>query len=227
MTQIKIYSFAIFAGLSLQIVTSFLVPISNPASIARQTSHHVFTSPVLSPNSFVPKPFSPLIKAENLRPLQASAAPEVPFTETNKRSIVKALLWRLTAGIITFITSFIFSGDLSTAAKIVGGDFVSKAGFMYVGERVWSKVNWGRTKGNKDSKTAMDSKSRSLTKALVWRAFAATNTLVMSFFMAKDVSIAGKIASSDTVFKTFLFYINERIWSRVEWGKEYQLEYNI
>ena len=43
----------------------------------------------------------------------------------------------------------------------------------------------------------------------------------------KEVSIAGKIASADSVVKTVLFILHERIWAKVRWGKEYAVEYNI
>ena len=57
------------------------------------------------------------------------------------RSLVKALGWRLTAGLVTFSTSFYFTGgDWAVAGAIVGSDFLSKSGTMYVGERLFNKV---------------------------------------------------------------------------------------
>lgn len=76
-------------------------------------------------------------------------------------------MWRLVAGLITFTTSFIFTGgDTSAAAKIVGADFLTKAGTMFVGERAFNKMKAGR------SSKGGDSAGRSLTKALVWRCIA-------------------------------------------------------
>jgi len=60
--------------------------------------------------------------------------------ETKKRSLVKALGWRLTAGLVTFCTSYYFTHSLASAGAIVGSDFLSKAGTMYIGERLFSKV---------------------------------------------------------------------------------------
>ncbi|CAN0376311.1 unnamed protein product, partial [Laminaria digitata] len=56
-------------------------------------------------------------------------------------------------------------------------------------------MNWG--KGEKG-----DSTKRSLAKAVLWRVFAASNTLICGVFLAKDLSIASKIAGTDTIFKT-------------------------
>jgi uncharacterized membrane protein len=104
--------------------------------------------------------------------------------------------------------------------SIVGSDFFSKAFTMFIGERVMNKSQAGR-------KTGADDVGRSLAKALLWRLFAIVNTLTMSWMIAKDLSIAGKIAGSDAVFKTGLMFVYERAWAKVEWGKEYIIEFSV
>ena len=42
--------------------------------------------------------------------------------ETTTRSLVKAIGWRFTAGVVTAMTSFFFTGSLAMAASIVGWD---------------------------------------------------------------------------------------------------------
>ena len=143
-----------------------------------------------------------------------------PFSETTVRSAVKALMWRVIAGTVTFITSLKFSGSIKVALTIVGSDFLSKAATMFIGERLMNKSQAGRSSG-------ADGAGRSLTKALVWRLFAICNTLTMSLLIAKDLSMASKIAGSDAIFKTGLMFFYERVWANVEWGKEYQVEFAI
>jgi uncharacterized membrane protein len=142
------------------------------------------------------------------------------FTETTMRSVVKSFAWRVIAGSITFITTLQFSGSLKTALQVVGSDFFSKALTMFIGERLMNKSSKGRASGG-------DSASRSLTKALIWRLFAIANTLSMALLISKDLSVASKVASTDAVFKTALMFFYERFWSRVEWGKEYVIEFTI
>ena len=142
------------------------------------------------------------------------------FSETAVRSAVKAFVWRVIAGSVTFVTSLRFSGSLGTALSIVGSDFFSKAFTMFVGERLMNKSQAGRKSGS-------DGAKRSLVKALIWRLFAIVNTLTMAIFVAKDLSIASKIAGTDAVFKTALMFFYERFWARVEWGKEYIIEFSI
>jgi len=143
-----------------------------------------------------------------------------PFSETTIRSVVKAMMWRVIAGSVTFFTSLRFSGSLSTALSIVGSDFFSKAATMFIGERLMNKSQAGR-------KSGADDIGRSLAKALLWRLFAICNTLTMSFLIAKNISMASKIAGSDAVFKTGLMFVYERVWAKIEWGKEYIIEFSI
>jgi len=153
---------------------------------------------------------APLVAAPRFAsPLMVEGA----FKETTARSAVKAIGWRFTAGIVTAITSYIFTKSLAMAASIVGWDLCSKSVTMFLGERIWNKFDWGKEKG-------ADSSKRSLAKAIAWRIFAAFNTLVGATLLNKGkVGVAGKIAGSDSVVKTVLFYFYERIWSTISWGK--------
>ncbi|CAM9931239.1 unnamed protein product, partial [Sphacelaria rigidula] len=117
---------------------------------------------------------------------------------------------------VSQVSSLTFSGSLATAMSIVTSDFLTKSFTMFAGERLWNNVKWGQEKTG-------DSAKRSLAKATLWRLFAASNTLICGIFLAKDLSVASKIAGSDTVFKTALFFVNERAWASVAWGKQYEL----
>ena len=140
---------------------------------------------------------------------------EAAVTETSARSAVKAVGWRFTAGIVTACTSLFFTGSLATMYAIVGWDLFSKSITMFIGERLWNNVDWG-----KDKDAQGDSAQRSLAKAIAWRIFAATNTFFAAAVLSKgSAGAAGKIAGSDSVIKTFLFFFYERAWAKVPWGK--------
>ena len=146
-----------------------------------------------------------------------TASTAIIFTESAHRSAIKAMVWRIIAGSVTLATSLQFSGSLRMALSIVGSDFFSKALTMFIGERAMNKSQVGRGKG-------ADDVGRSLAKALLWRLFAICNTLAMSFVVAKDLSLASKIAGSDAIFKTGLMFVYERVWAKIEFGKEYQID---
>jgi adenylylsulfate kinase len=68
------------------------------------------------------------------------------YKETNKRSIVKGISWRVVATTTTIIIVYVFFGrlDLAIAAGIV--ETVLKIGLYWAHERAWFKVRWGKKK---------------------------------------------------------------------------------
>jgi len=68
------------------------------------------------------------------------------YRETNQRSIVKGISWRVVATTTTIIIVYIFFGrlDLAIAAGLI--ETVLKVGLYWAHERIWFKVRWGRKK---------------------------------------------------------------------------------
>lgn len=61
--------------------------------------------------------------------------------ETPLRSLVKAISWRVTGTIDTFVISYLVTGTLSFATGIALTEVFTKVGLYYLHERVWSKIN--------------------------------------------------------------------------------------
>ena len=67
------------------------------------------------------------------------------FDRVNRtRSFMKAVTWRITASLDTFILSYIITGRFDWATSIAIFEIVTKAFLYYFHERVWNKYNWGR-----------------------------------------------------------------------------------
>ena len=66
------------------------------------------------------------------------------LSETNTRSIAKALSWRFIASGATFIISLIVSADLSIAGTIATIQFFANIILYFIHERIWNKIRWGR-----------------------------------------------------------------------------------
>ena len=64
--------------------------------------------------------------------------------ETHGRSIAKAMSWRATGSIDTFVISWFITGNTTIAGSIAGTEIVTKIAFYYLHERVWALVPWGR-----------------------------------------------------------------------------------
>jgi adenylylsulfate kinase len=64
-------------------------------------------------------------------------------TESNKRSIVKALTYRAIATLLLAIISWIFTGDpLQTSIITILFTVFSTLAY-FVHERIWTKISWG------------------------------------------------------------------------------------
>lgn len=60
---------------------------------------------------------------------------------------------------------------------------------------------------------------RSIAKALSWRLIGTLDTLVVSYLLTGEISVAASIASIDFLTKMVLYFFHERIWNSVKWGK--------
>lgn len=81
-----------------------------------------------------------------------------------------------------------------------------------------------------------EQKKRSLVKTITWRAIASTDTLVLSFVVMTLIGphslgttsiTAGLIALLEIPNKLFLYYLHERIWQRLKFGRIKAPDYQI
>lgn len=63
--------------------------------------------------------------------------------DSNKRSIAKALTWRVLASFATFIISYALTGDITAATSIASVQIVVNLILYYIHERIWAKSHWG------------------------------------------------------------------------------------
>ncbi len=63
--------------------------------------------------------------------------------ESHARSIVKAVSWRTTGSLDTFILALLITGSGAWAGSIAGAEMVTKIVIYYLHERAWSWVRWG------------------------------------------------------------------------------------
>jgi len=66
------------------------------------------------------------------------------YIETNYRSLIKAISWRLTGTIDTMLISFILTGKIKLALSIGLVELITKTGLYYLHERVWNKIRYGK-----------------------------------------------------------------------------------
>ena len=63
--------------------------------------------------------------------------------EAHGRSLAKAVSWRITGTIDTFIISYIVTGKATIAGSIAAVELMTKIALYYFHERIWAVIPWG------------------------------------------------------------------------------------
>lgn len=68
------------------------------------------------------------------------------MNDTNARSVVKTLTWRLTGSSATFLIAYLMTGNFAVSGIIGLTQLVSNTVLYYIHERIWNRILWGRTR---------------------------------------------------------------------------------
>jgi uncharacterized membrane protein len=64
--------------------------------------------------------------------------------EKRYRSLVKAISWRVTGTLDTFVVSYLITGEVALAISISGVEVVTKMFLYYWHERLWTRIKFGK-----------------------------------------------------------------------------------
>lgn len=65
----------------------------------------------------------------------------------------------------------------------------------------------------------IDSPKRSLAKTISWRITGSGATFAISYAILGDVGVSSTIAVIQLTFNTILYFIHERLWEKIRWGR--------
>ena len=146
-----------------------------------------------------------------------------------KRSIAKAVSWRIVGTIDTLILSYLLitylgpffglensEGEaLQAASYIALTEVVTKMVFYFLHERFWVWLKWGTSVVNGKRK---ETYRRSTTKTATWRTIASLDTMVLAWFFTGNIATALSIGGLEVFTKLVLYFFHERIWSNIGFG---------
>lgn len=90
-----------------------------------------------------------------LRKRPASAGGTIArWSETHARSLAKAVSWRATGSLDTFLVAFLITRNPKIAGSVALTEIVTKIAIYYCHERLWTLIPWG--KASRTSKPAAD-----------------------------------------------------------------------
>jgi len=73
----------------------------------------------------------------------------------------------------------------------------------------------------------MEQHRRTIVKTITWRLIALFTTIVVVYAYSGNVKQSFTIGLVANAIKMFLYYIHERIWNRIKFGRIKPPEYNI
>ena len=66
------------------------------------------------------------------------------MSDSAYRSLAKAVSWRVTGTVDTFLISWFVTGTISLAVGIAFTEIMTKVVLYWLHERVWNKINLGK-----------------------------------------------------------------------------------
>ena len=65
-----------------------------------------------------------------------------------------------------------------------------------------------------------DTAQRSLVKTISWRLTGSGATFLISYLIAGNFAVASTIAVIQLISNTVLYFVHERLWNRIQWGRQ-------
>ncbi len=71
----------------------------------------------------------------------------------------------------------------------------------------------------KTKNLSIEAHTRTIAKAISWRVIATLTTMTIVFLFTKRIILSLGVGLAEVVAKITFFYLHERIWNRISWGR--------
>ena len=138
----------------------------------------------------------------------------ITFNETHLRTTVKSVVYRFLSVTLAISLTLAFGGTTEQAFKFGIASLLSGIVIFYVYDRIWVRINWKRDSLGKDAKW------RTMIKSVLYRLIAlSVSALFARAIWASSDLEAIIMAITQFSFNLVMYFITERIWNRISWGK--------
>ena len=156
--------------------------------------------------------------------------PPPPAGERIRRSVAKAISWRVVGTLDTLVLSFpvltflgpLFGAEAASPAEnartssfIAMTELVTKIVLFYLHERGWSRLAWGVVA---QGARRRELHRRSVVKTASWRVIAGIDTVLLALIFTGSPAAALSIGGLEVLTKLALYFGHERAWQRIGWG---------
>lgn len=66
----------------------------------------------------------------------------------------------------------------------------------------------------------IETTARSVAKTISWRITGSTATFAISYVILGDFAVSSTIAAIQLTFNTVLYFLHERVWNWINWGRK-------
>ena len=135
--------------------------------------------------------------------------------ERHTRTIVKAACYRVISTFVTFALTLILGGNALQALTMSMVVVAVGSLHYYLYDRIWLWISWQRNREGEDSA------QRSLVKSVVYRITALVITAALARVVFADTTmIALALASIKFLVNIAAYYVLERLFNRISWGRK-------
>src|SRR5258706_4144995 len=140
--------------------------------------------------------------------------------DSNSRSIVKALSYRILGSVATAVIYFVLTRNAGMSLGAGALDSIVKIGMYFVHERLWNLIDYGRG-------VDADATTRSIAKAMSYRVLGSASTALIFYVLSRDAKLSLGGGLVDSVLKIGVYFIHERLWNHISYGRPKPPEYEI
>ena len=72
---------------------------------------------------------------------------------------------------------------------------------------------------NSSNETTKEKIKRSLLKTISWRVIGTLDTILISWLITGEMTLALSIGTIELITKMILYFFHERLWNQIKWGK--------
>lgn len=65
-----------------------------------------------------------------------------------------------------------------------------------------------------------ETRPRSVVKTVSWRVTGSGSTFLITYLITGNLGMAGSVAAVQIVANTLLYYLHERVWNMISWGRK-------
>ncbi len=80
-------------------------------------------------------------------------------------------------------------------------------------------LNKNTNKSDLDVCSLQERPERSILKSITWRIVGTADTVIISWIVTGALTLAFSIGFVELLSKMLLYFVHERIWNKVRWGK--------